>query len=760
MGTQLLNHQPQANSHKKDCSLRAFLRLTFATFAILVIPRFNASEAHEGHQPLPTKGVQVDTERGHITLSAQARQAIGLEAEEVAIGEVASTLTAYGETVSPWQGRAFGSAQISGRITRLLVRPGDTVVANQVIAELSSRELDILRLEYSQAKKDVDLNRELLELSSPSAAAGAVPMQRVLELKNALQQSENSLEIARVRAKTLGIDLKQLDQDGSQELLHAIRSPIAGKVIHSDLSEGKFVEAFEHLFEIANNHSVWVRIQLLEKDIHKVAVGQSVDLTFPELGLALSSSIDRLDMSMETPSQISWAWASISHQSVIPGIVCSARIRMTSQSDRLSIPTQAVFSDGLQSYVFVEEASTKTSAEYRKRNVVLGKRKPTQLGSRVIYTEMLQGDVYPGDRVVTKGGHELSSLFFLGVLKLTESDRTRLGIRTETAIHRSIAKTLDLAGIVSLPPQSRSVVTSQVAGTIHSHQLSPGMRIKRGETLLELVSPDFYAVQVDLIKTALDADLTRTRAQRLEEVRSDAFSRRLLLETQVKAEQLQARVDSLKRQLLSMGLTQAEVDLLGTRREAYNYLPIRAAMDGVLSRWSGTIGETVAANQLLVEIQDLQSVWMEAHVPVQDSPSFASSSVGIASLLSNPQIQFPVSVSRIGPVANEATRTQRVWLTSKSLPQEIQLRDQMQLSIALQTNDGLNALAVPKTAVLRDGIHQFVFVQKADGYIERRRVTTGADDGHWVEIKSGLAAGDEAIVAGGRELQTAYASLR
>ncbi len=79
--------------------------------------------AHEGHQPLPTKGVQVDTDRGYITLSGQARSAIGLETTEVSIGEVSSRLFAYAETVAPWNAKAFGSAQISGRITRLLVRP-------------------------------------------------------------------------------------------------------------------------------------------------------------------------------------------------------------------------------------------------------------------------------------------------------------------------------------------------------------------------------------------------------------------------------------------------------------------------------------------------------------------------------------------------------------------------------------------------------------------------------------------------------------
>jgi len=248
----------------------------------LLVPFFfvmpSVAFTHEGHQPLPSKGVQVDTDRGYIILSGQARDAIGLETEEVSVGEVTSRLFAYAETVAPWNAKAFGSAQISGRITKLLVRPGDSVAKNQVVAELSSRELELLQLEFTQAKKELALNQQLLEMTRPSAVAGAVPMQRLLELENAYQQSENSLAIARIRARSLGVDASTLDQNEQQPIRRQIRSPIAGTVIHSDLSEGKFVDAFEHLFEIVNNDETWVRLQLLEKDLFNVAIGQRVNL--------------------------------------------------------------------------------------------------------------------------------------------------------------------------------------------------------------------------------------------------------------------------------------------------------------------------------------------------------------------------------------------------------------------------------------------------------------------------------------------------
>jgi membrane fusion protein, heavy metal efflux system len=727
----------------------------------LLVTCWRPVSAHEGHQPLPSKGVQIDTARGYITLSAQARNAIGVATAEVAVGSVASNLTVYAEVHSPWQAKAFGSAQISGRISKLLVQPGDTVSRDQVVAELSSRELEQLRLEYLQAQKEFELNSQLLELSRPAAAAGAVPMQRTLELEYALQQNLNNIQIARIRANTLGIDSRLLDHNQTQEIFQQVRAPIAGKIVHSDLSEGKFVESFEHLFEIVNNDTIWVRLQLLEKDISQVAAGQPVQLNFSDAGIVVNSLIDRIDAALDPTTNVSWAWTSLSYPQIIPGMVGNAKIQTSRQTDRLAVPIQSVFSDGLQSYVFVEEAFTKASAEYRKRNVVLGKRELTPSPTGPMYVEVMQGDVYPGDRVVTQGGHELSSLFFLGVLKLSEADRQRLGIRTATAAQRTISDVTQLAAVVTLPPASRSVASSQLPGTIHSHQLTPGQEIATGDLLMELSSPQFHLLQLDLLSTVLEANLSRARAKRLEDVRSDAFSRRLLLETVLKAQQLEQRSESLQRQLLSLGLSPTEIKSIVENLEILDYLPIRSAMNGRLASWAGTLGESIAPNQALIEIQDLQSIWIEAHVPVQLAHLIGPASTGQAALLSNPQIQFPVSVSRIGPLANQSTRTQSIWLTPTTSVSQLPLRDRMQLSISLQTSTGLPVLAIPTTAVLQDGLHKFVFVQKsAEGYIERRRVTTGRTDGQWIEVTSGLIEGENAIITGGRELQTAYASLR
>ena len=62
--------------------------------------------------------------------------------------------------------------------------------------------------------------------------------------------------------------------------------------------------------------------------------------------------------------------------------------------------------------------------------------------------------------------------------------------------------------------------------------------------------------------------------------------------------------------------------------------------------------------------------------------------------------------------------------------------------------------------LVRDGLRSFVFVQKADGTFDRRRIELGRADDRFVEIKSGLTSGEMIATSGVPQIQTAYAAVR
>ncbi len=167
-------------------------------------------------------------------------------------------------------------------------------------------------------------------------------MQRLLDIENAVEQSRNRLEVAKLRGRTLGVDLEKALLNESSVLLYPIRSPIAGKILHSDLAEGKFVEAFEHLFEIVNSDQVWVRLQLLEKDVFNAKIGNRVGIEFPGVSVVADGGIDRLDAALDPQSQVRSAWVTLKDPKVIPGLVGNAVIYTSEQDRILAIPRRSI----------------------------------------------------------------------------------------------------------------------------------------------------------------------------------------------------------------------------------------------------------------------------------------------------------------------------------------------------------------------------------------------------------------------------------
>ena len=74
-------------------------------------------------------------------------------------------------------------------------------------------------------------------------------------------------------------------------------------------------------------------------------------------------------------------------------------------------------------------------------------------------------------------------------------------------------------------------------------------------------------------------------------------------------------------------------------------------------------------------------------------------------------------------------------------PVPVVLMDGMAVDIALIREQKHKVVRVPADAVRDRGEHAEVWLRKGARFVPRR-IETGASDGQWVEVKSGLLAGD------------------
>lgn len=714
-------------------------------------------DAHEGHQPLPTKGVQVDLKTGHITLSRSAREAIDVRTVVVEQRRGEQRLRAYASLVSPWTNYAVVTSRLPGRVVELPARPGDVVQAGQVLAELDSLDLQTLRLDVLQARNDVELSRKILEGLEPAATAGAVAAQRVIEAQQSHQQNLNTLQVLQAKSAALGVSDEMLLADPERSPLRLpIRSPISGIVVHADLAVGKFVEPTEHLLDVVDLSTVWVKIGVLERDWHRVVVGQPVRLTVNGVpGRSFETQLNRLGSLLDPQTHQSLAWAEIKNDAdapqLRPGMNGQAELSWVNVKPTLTVPSQAVQSDGAERYVLVEEAATKDGSEYQKVAVVVGR----QLAGQ---TEILAGKLLPGDRVVTQGGHELSSLFFLGVLRIGAESARTIGLKVEPVTNRTVDQILSLDGAIDIPPQLRTTASAQLAGKLISLEVDRGAAVQRGDVLAYVASLELQDIQVELLRAHLDAELWRGTLNRLKAA-SDSIPRRSLLEMEGKLKTFETRAASARQKLLVLGLTAAQLDEFLKTKRVIDALPVRAPIAGTVVSFDRRLGEVVRADESLFEIHDMTRSWVQAFVGERDLAGIKVGQAARVRLVAAADRLIEGTVKRIGPVLGQDSRVQAAWI---EIPEHSDLRLQhgMSARVTLTTQSDAPALAIPLSAVVRDGLRSFVFVQKADGTFDRRRVDLGRADDRFIEVRNGLTTGEQVAISGVAQLQTAYSAVR
>lgn len=719
--------------------------------------------AHEGHHPLPSRGAQLDPANpDRLVVTAAARQALDVQTEVVRQQCLAEPVLANARVIVPWQQHAQIAARLAGRIHRILVQPGQTVSAGQVLAELISPEVQTLGQELLASRTELELTTRLRGEIEKLVRGGAASPQRLLELDTRLRQQEAALEIGRARWLSLGLPAEQLEQllekgDPATVVTVPLRSPIAGVVLHADpdLAANALVAPEKHIFEIADLSRLWVRIGVLEKDLAHVRPGQPVRLTLAGSGQEVHATIKTIDRSLDSRTHLGSAWlelpASAHPMPLLPGMYGQAQIDVSDNQPARTIPAEAVLSDGVQTFVLVEESATGQSSNYLRRPVVLGRRLPELV-------ELRGGAVYPGDRVVTRGGAQLAGFFQAGVLKPGPEGLQQLGVRVAPVTRVMVEDIVEVEGTVYLPPEQRGRVAAPLAGTLEKILVEPGQVVAAGQVLGELASPEFQEFQLQLLRIHLEMLWHEETVQRLRKV-ADSVPARLLWEAEANLRSSAQQRSALRLKLLALGLTETQIEKLLITRQPIATLTLRAPRSGALVQVERIPGQAVRAQERLFEVHDFSAVLIQGQVAERDlarTPPGASVRIRLPAF---PGTVLEGKVIRGSSDLQGDHRSRAIWVEVRPTP-DLPLRHGLLARLVVRTGHGATTLAVPLVAVAASGHQTFVFVQGKDGVFERRAVITGRQDDRWIEICRGLSFGERIAMSGAVQLLTAHAGVR
>jgi RND family efflux transporter MFP subunit len=730
--------------------------------------------AHEGHQALPTRGVVVDAERGLVTLGPEAARALDVELVEVRNGALAEELVAPATVAAPWQRHAYVSTRLGGTVTALHVQPGQALQRGQKVAEVESLELADLQRELLDARNAVGLSEKTLQRLEALAARGASSDQSLHQARSAHQQNQNALEIARRKLLGMGLPTEAIDKllrDGAPTMRAlSIVSPLAGLAVHVDVRVGQTVEPMEHLLEVIDPAKVWVQIRVLEKDLSRVQVGQQARFRLPvsppianapgsptpvvdvpaSPGSGWSGTVHVKERYLDPQTHWGTAWVELANPGgrLLPGMVGEARLRTRAAGAGLMLPTSAVVAAGAERYVFVEEGP----GQYRRQNLVIEKERGDEVLAAV------GSGLYPGDRVVTAGSHQLASLFVQGVLRPSPEAARRIGLRIEPARRQRVAEVVTLGSVVELPPSGRAIVSSRLAGVLSRIAVEPDQAVRTGDVIAEVASPELQNLQLDLLRTHLQLQLEEDTLKRLRAT-SDSVPERVIVEAANSVRVTRQRHTSLRTKLREAGLSAEQILGVMERRAIAEGLPVRVPISGVVVRFRAVLGQAIKAEVPLFEVHDLSRANLRVLVPEGQLHQVRVGQRGRVRMTGETGFTGEAVVVRRGLVVEDRSRTVPFWAELKTPPPTPLLPGMLGRMTVILAELPLT-LAVPRGALLEEGANRYVFVRRTDGTFERRLVETGRADDRFVEITRGLAEGEAVAVSGVAELQTGYASIQ
>lgn len=190
-----------------------------------------------------------------------------------------------------------------------------------------------------------------------------------------------------------------------------------------------------------------------------------------------------------------------------------------------------------------------------------------------------------------------------------------------------------------------------------------------------------------------------------------------------------------------------------------------APIDGVVASRTVEPGRNLTLGEVAFELTDLENLRVRFFRPQRELALFTGNAdLGLtATTEARPGATFTGAIQRTSPVIDRASGSFRVTahLDPASAPDgeghSARLLPGMLLRLFVVTGVHTDTLVVPKRAVRREGAEAFVLAV-AEGVVRRVPVTEGYTTDTDVEVllndpARGLAAGDEVIVVGSRELQ-------
>lgn len=316
----------------------------------------------------------------------------------------------------------------------------------------------------------------------------------------------------------------------------------------------------------------------------------------------------------------------------------------------------------------------------------------------------------------------------LGHVSLSATQRIMANVATVEAKQITINKEINAVGIVQYNQSRQAKVTAWIAGRIDKlHVNTVGSYITKDNPVAELYSPDLLATQQEYLLAVKSREQLKNSVIPSISQNGDGL------------------VQSAKQRLMLFGVKEGQIAELEKAGKPNIRIPIYTPQSGVVIEKFVQQGQYVNVGEVLFNVADLSTVWVEIEVYENEFPNIKIGQLVEIQSQSYPGKPFSGRIAFIYPFLDPKTRTVKARVEMVNIG--MKLKPDMFVKALIKMPLG-KTIVVPVTAVMDSGKRQTVWVETAPGMFEPREVQIGQQTEDKIQILSGLKEGDKVAVSG------------
>ena len=224
-------------------------------------------------------------EADNVKMTAEVQKQNGVVVAPAKKQRLGGAISVTGKVEANADRIAHVSPRISGKIVAVRASLGDSVTSGQTLVTLDSVELGEAINRYYQSKTKLALAQSNMDRIKNLVDKKIAARKDIFQAETDYKMAQTELHTDEERLSMYGVSTADINSENRKRPLLSVRSPITGVITEKQAVTGELSDPSKSLYTVADLSSVWVMVDINEKDLAKVRKGQGAVVTvgaFPD----------------------------------------------------------------------------------------------------------------------------------------------------------------------------------------------------------------------------------------------------------------------------------------------------------------------------------------------------------------------------------------------------------------------------------------------------------------------------------------------